>query len=106
MKSCLLQFPSTSKYDSLSLTSYNTYVEREMGLTISLVKVVQSKPENIVENYLVLMPETAHNVTQFQRVLDLKVRQEQLCVGGAVRMVAECELQQSNCQFDSVLEVL
>lgn len=74
MKSCLLQFPSTSKYDSLSLNSYNTYVEREMGLTISLAKVVQSKPENLVENYLVLMPETAHNVVQFQRVLDLKVR--------------------------------
>ncbi|GMH38305.1 hypothetical protein BSKO_06189 [Bryopsis sp. KO-2023] len=72
IKSCLLEFPLTSDRSDIPVASYNAYVEREMGLTISLVKVVQSKPENLVENYLVLMPETAQNVADFQRVLDLK----------------------------------
>lgn len=74
IKTCLLQFPSTSKHETLNLSSYNSYVEREMGITISLVKAIQSKPEDLVENYLVLMPETAQNVVQFQKVLDVKVR--------------------------------
>eukprot|EP00803_Ostreobium_quekettii_P001132 evm.model.scf_469.3 EVM.evm.TU.scf_469.3 scf_469:18127-25928(-) len=79
IKTCLLGFPQSSKAGSV-LPSYATFVEREMGAAISLVKVLQSKPENLVDNYLVLMPDSAQHVAEFQRAVELKSLKKSLQV--------------------------
>ncbi|KAJ9504635.1 hypothetical protein QJQ45_030391, partial [Haematococcus lacustris] len=52
--------------------SYNTYVEREMGAAINTVKVLQSKPENLVSTFMLLMPANLQTPADFARVCDMK----------------------------------
>nr|ADI46829.1 VPS53Bf [Volvox carteri f. nagariensis] len=52
--------------------AFTTYVEREMGHVVALVKVLQSRPEQLVDNYLLLMPPAAQSLMEFQRLCDLK----------------------------------
>ena len=44
----------------LELPSYTSYIEREMGTVVNTVKVLQSKPENLVDTFLLLMPVSCH----------------------------------------------
>ena len=75
VRSCLMQFPQISRPDDSrqALTSYTQYVDKEMNGAISLVKVCQSKPETVVDNYLLLMPQSMQNTIEFQRVVELMV---------------------------------
>nr|BCL66141.1 hypothetical protein [Volvox africanus] len=54
------------------LPAYTAYVEREMGSVVALVKVLQSRPEQLVDTYLLLMPPAAHSLMEFQRLCELK----------------------------------
>ena len=47
------------------------YVGREMGRVEALLKVVGSRPENLVDNFATLMP--LGTAADFQRILDIKV---------------------------------
>lgn len=62
------------------MPSYTAYVEREMGSVVALVKVLQSRPESLVDTYLLLMPPAAQSAAEFQRLCELKVG---AAVGGA-----------------------
>lgn len=75
VKTALLHFPQISRPGERhqTLASYTQYVEREMNSAISLLKVCQSKPDTVVDNYLVLMPQSMQNTIQFQRVVELMV---------------------------------
>ena len=75
VKSCLMQFPQISRPDDARppLHSYTQYVDKEMNAAISLMKVCQSNPDTVVENYLLLMPQSMQNTTQFQRIVELMV---------------------------------
>lgn len=63
-------------------------VNREMGAVVNTVKVLQSKAENLVDTYLLLMPAGSQNVQQFSHVCEMKAltKKQQVGVGG-------CELQ-------------
>ncbi|KXZ52139.1 vps53 [Gonium pectorale] len=52
--------------------AYMAYVEREMGMVVAAVKVLQSRPEQLVDTYLLLMPPGAQSPAEFQRLCDLK----------------------------------
>eukprot|EP00198_Chlamydomonas_reinhardtii_P007003 XP_001696339.1 subunit of GARP complex [Chlamydomonas reinhardtii] len=54
------------------MPSYTAYVEREMGSVVALVKVLQSRPESLVDTYLLLMPPAAQSAAEFQRLCELK----------------------------------
>ncbi|KAK9837632.1 hypothetical protein WJX74_001749 [Apatococcus lobatus] len=77
IKGLLLEFPTAGRPNSAAAPSFATFVGREMGKAEALLKVVGSRPENLVENFFTLMPAGA--APDFQRVIDLKVlrRQEQ-----------------------------
>ena len=57
--------------NSVAAPSFATFVGREMGKAEALLKVVGSRPENLVENFFTLMPAGA--APDFQRVIELKV---------------------------------
>ena len=42
------------------------------------VKVLQSKPENLVDTFLLLMPTPTHDLATFQKLVDLKVSPQPL----------------------------
>ncbi|KAK9858463.1 hypothetical protein WJX84_000384 [Apatococcus fuscideae] len=77
IKGLLLEFPTAGRPNSVAAPSFATFVGREMGKAEALLKVVGSRPENLVENFFTLMPAGA--APDFQRVIELKVlrRQEQ-----------------------------
>ena len=50
--------------------SFSGYVAREMGKAEALLKVVGSRPENLVDNFFTLMP--SGSPADFQRILELK----------------------------------
>lgn len=50
--------------------SFAGYVSREMGKAEALLKVVGSRPENLVDNFFTLMP--SGSPADFQRILELK----------------------------------
>lgn len=52
--------------------SFAGYVAREMGKAEALLKVVGSRPENLVDNFFTLMP--SGSPADFQRILELKAR--------------------------------
>mmetsp|Transcript_28777 Transcript_28777/g.63416 ORF Transcript_28777/g.63416 Transcript_28777/m.63416 type:complete len:903 (+) Transcript_28777:134-2842(+) len=52
--------------------NYVHYVEREMGAVINMVKVLQSKPENLVDTFMLLMPAQSQNMHEFVRVCEMK----------------------------------
>lgn len=52
--------------------SFSGYVAREMGRAEALLKVVGSRPENLVDNLFTLMP--SGSPADFQRILELKAR--------------------------------
>ncbi len=52
--------------------SFAGYVSREMGKAEALLKVVGSRPENLVDNFFTLMP--SGSPADFQRILELKAR--------------------------------
>jgi hypothetical protein len=52
--------------------SFAAFVAREMGKAEALLKVVGSRPENLVDNFFTLMP--TGSPADFQRILELKVR--------------------------------
>ena len=52
--------------------SFSGYVAREMGKAEALLKVVGSRPENLVDNLFTLMP--SGSPADFQRILELKAR--------------------------------
>ncbi|MEW5319490.1 MAG: hypothetical protein WDW38_010638 [Sanguina aurantia] len=75
LKRILADFPKVAcplSLDTHDLASYFTYLEREMSSLMHLVKVLQSKPEYLVDTYLLLMPATAQTLPEFQRVCDIK----------------------------------
>ncbi len=53
--------------------SYTHYIEREMGGAVSLVKVLQAKPENLVDTFILLMPPSQRGAADLGRVCELKV---------------------------------
>ena len=56
--------------------SFSGYVAREMGKAEALLKVVGSRPENLVDNLFTLMP--SGSPADFQRILELKARRRWL----------------------------
>lgn len=60
------------KPDEPAHVSFASYVTREMGKAEALLKVVGSRPENLVDNLFTLMP--SGSPADFQRILELKVR--------------------------------
>ena len=50
----------------------NSYIQRELGRAEALLKVVGSRPENLVDNFFTLLP--AGGQADFLRILDLKAR--------------------------------
>lgn len=62
----------TGKADEAAHASFGAYVAREMGKAEALLKVVGSRPENLVDNFFTLMP--AGLPADFQRILELKAR--------------------------------
>lgn len=50
--------------------SFSGYMAREMGKAEALLKVVGSRPENLVDNFFTLMP--SGSPADFQRILELK----------------------------------
>ncbi|KAK9786068.1 hypothetical protein WJX73_001616 [Symbiochloris irregularis] len=83
VKALLLSFPSAGKSSQGPSAALQGYVGREMGKVEALLKVVGSRPENLVDNFATLMP--TGNAADFQRILDIKVlkRQEQQTVSDA-----------------------
>ncbi|CAL5224462.1 g7153 [Coccomyxa viridis] len=71
IKALLLDFPSAGKPSEAVHTSFSGYVAREMGKAEALLKVVGSRPENLVDNFFTLMP--SGSPADFQRILELKV---------------------------------
>ncbi len=53
------------------------FVSREMGRTEALLKVVGSRPENLIDNFFTLMP--SGTPADFNRIQDLKVCPLNLC---------------------------
>ncbi|KAG2492670.1 hypothetical protein HYH03_009085 [Edaphochlamys debaryana] len=76
VRRALLELPRVARPpggdDQQELPAYAAYVEREMGAVAGLVKVLQSKPEQLVDTYLLLMPPAAQSAAEFQRLLELK----------------------------------
>lgn len=58
-----------SQGPSAALTGY---VGREMGRVEALLKVVGSRPDNLVDNFFTLLP--SGTAADFQRILDIKVQ--------------------------------
>lgn len=71
----LLDFPKSARPldDEPDTAQYAHYVEREMGGATNLVKVLQAKPENLVDTFILLMPASAKTTTDFVKVCELKV---------------------------------
>jgi hypothetical protein len=66
--SCLVHFVA-SKYLSPLLPGHTLLTQYTAPLqVVALVKVLQAKPENLVETFLLLMPPAARNAAEFQRV--------------------------------------
>ena len=57
-----------SQGPSAALTGY---VGRDMGRVEALLKVVGSRPENLVDNFFTLLP--SGSAADFQRIIDIKV---------------------------------
>eukprot|EP00878_Enallax_costatus_P033636 GHUV01037174.1.p1 GENE.GHUV01037174.1~~GHUV01037174.1.p1 ORF type:complete len:827 (+),score=323.16 GHUV01037174.1:597-3077(+) len=70
----LLEFPKAARPldDDADNHPYAHYVEREMGGAVNLVKVLQAKPENLVDTFILLMPANAKTVTDLARICELK----------------------------------
>ncbi len=51
--------------------SFTGHVTREMGKAEALLKVIGSRPENLVDNFFTLMP--SGSPADFHRILELKV---------------------------------
>ena len=69
MRSC------TGKPSEAVHASFSGYVAREMGRAEALLKVVGSRPENLVDNLFTLMP--SGSPADFQRILELKAGRRQ-----------------------------
>ena len=57
------------------LPGFSSYVEREMGAVVNTVKVLQSKPENLVETFMLLMPAQSQTAQQFHHLCEMKVEE-------------------------------
>ncbi|GFR43120.1 hypothetical protein Agub_g4124 [Astrephomene gubernaculifera] len=74
----LLDFPKVARsgghhgHEEQEMPAYSAYIEREMGFVVALVKVLQSRPEQLVETYMLLMPAAAQSPAEFQRLCELK----------------------------------
>jgi hypothetical protein len=73
VKRALLDFPKVARIEHSEMPGYDAYVEREMGSIINTVKVLQSKPENLVDTFLLLMPAQSQTVAHFGHVCEMKV---------------------------------
>ncbi len=62
---------SAGKPDEAVHASFSGHVAREMGKAEALLKVIGSRPENLVDNFFTLMP--SGSPADFQRILELKV---------------------------------
>ncbi|KAF5837073.1 Vps53-like protein [Dunaliella salina] len=58
--------------ESNPFAPYSVYVQREMGTLNNMMKVVQSKPENLVSTFMLLIPPALQNTVQFARICELK----------------------------------
>lgn len=79
IKRMLLDFPRAARpldEDGADLANYAHYVEREMGGVVNLVKVLQAKPENLVDTFVLLMPANYKTPADFVRVCELKALQK------------------------------
>eukprot|EP00879_Flechtneria_rotunda_P008030 GHRR01008412.1.p1 GENE.GHRR01008412.1~~GHRR01008412.1.p1 ORF type:complete len:961 (+),score=374.37 GHRR01008412.1:225-3107(+) len=70
----LLEFPRAARPldDEVDSAPYAHYIEREMGGAVNLVKVMQAKPENLVDTFILLMPANAKTPTELARICELK----------------------------------
>ncbi|KAI8462913.1 MAG: subunit of GARP complex [Monoraphidium minutum] len=57
---------------------YVHYVEREMGGAVNLVKVLQAKPENLLDTFILLMPASQKGAADFARGFTKKLQSELL----------------------------
>lgn len=73
VKRALLDFPKVARIEHCEMPGYDAYIEREMGSVINTVKVLQSKPENLVDTFLLLMPAQSQTVAHFGHVCEMKV---------------------------------
>ncbi|CAL8463747.1 g3281 [Coccomyxa elongata] len=71
IKALLLDFPSAGKPDEAAHASFTGHVTREMSKAEALLKVIGSRPENLVDNFFTLMP--SGSPADFHRILELKV---------------------------------
>lgn len=83
IKALLLSFPTAGKASQGPSAALTGYVGREMGRVEALLKVVGSRPDNLVDNFFTLLP--SGTAADFQRILDIKVlkRPEQQAVSDA-----------------------
>eukprot|EP00798_Chlamydomonas_sp_ICE-L_P013814 gene13814-19730_t len=74
VKRILTEFPKAAYPldPDVDFSSYTHYVEREMGAVINMVKVIQAKPENLVDTFMLLMPQQLQNQTELVRVCEMK----------------------------------
>ncbi|GAX83739.1 hypothetical protein CEUSTIGMA_g11164.t1 [Chlamydomonas eustigma] len=72
VKRALAEFHKHALGPSAELGSYSNYIEREMGAVVNTVKVLQSKPENLVDTFMLLMPAHAQGVQEFVHVCEMK----------------------------------
>ncbi|KAK9815375.1 hypothetical protein WJX72_002419 [[Myrmecia] bisecta] len=71
IKGLLLELPAAGRAEEAASASFSGFVTREMGRAEALLKVVGSRPENLVDNFFTLIPTGA--AADFQRIIDLKV---------------------------------
>lgn len=65
VKRALLDFPKVARTEHSEMPGFDSYVEREMGAIINTVKVLQSRAENLVDTFLLLMPSQSQTVAHF-----------------------------------------
>lgn len=70
-------------------TSFSGYVAREMGKAEALLKVVGSRPENLVDNFFTLMP--SGSPADFQRILELKASRLEMLMACLKRLAGNTE---------------
>ena len=75
MRRTLLEFPRLARPldEEGDTAQYAHYVEREMGAATNLVKVLQAKPENLVDTFILLMPTGAKTAQDLARICELQV---------------------------------
>eukprot|EP00775_Hariotina_reticulata_P007996 gene7996-8194_t len=96
----LLELPRVARPldDGSDSASYAHYVEREMGGAVNLIKVLQAKPENLVDTFILLMPASAKTPNDLARVCELKGFTKKL----QSELIAQCIRKMGGSNYESL----